>query len=204
MSIAPVMPAGRIADTPAHATLEPSPWIVRFARLIAPGSRLLDLACGQGRHARWFAARGCRVVAVDRDAAALGTLAGVPGIEPRQLDLESQAWPLHGESFDAIVVANYLHRQTLPALLDTLRGGGTLLYETFAAGNETYGRPANPQFLLSPGELLERVRGRLTVVAFEQGVARGEGRTRVVQRLAAVGPAYAWPPPLEGGVEPND
>jgi SAM-dependent methyltransferase len=185
-----------MTDAHAHSSPAPSPWIVRFAPLNVPGARVLDLACGHGRHARFLAARGHRVVAVDRDAEALATLAGVPGIETRELDLERGAWPLSGERFDAIVVANYLHRPLFPHLLSALAGDGVLLYETFARGNEAYGRPANPEFLLAPGELLQMAAGRLTVVAFEQGSASPPARAAVVGRIAAVGPDRAWPPVL--------
>ena len=180
----------------SHAHLDPSPWVVRFAELVPAGSRLLDLACGEGRHTRFFAARGSFVLAVDRDPAALASLAGVPNVTTRAIDLESGVWPLAGECFDAIVVANYLHRPLMPALLDALASDGTLLYETFAAGNEAFGRPANPAFLLARDELAEHVRGRLTIVAFEQGRVKSGARIAVVQRIAAVGRDRSWPPPL--------
>jgi SAM-dependent methyltransferase len=189
----------RPAMTPGphgHASDAPSPWIVRFAPLIPPGARVLDLASGHGRHARFFAARDARVLAVDRDASALVALDGVANVTTRAIDLESDAWPLAGERFDAIVVTNYLHRPRLQALLDALADDGVLLYETFAAGNEAYGRPSNPAFLLRPDELAERVRGRLVVVAFEQGRVVDGTRTAVVQRLAAVGRGSDWPPAL--------
>jgi SAM-dependent methyltransferase len=184
----------------AYASVaQPSPWIARFAGLVAAGARVLDVACGHGRHARLFAARGCHVVAVDRDAAALASLAGEPRIEPRALDLETGGPILSGERFDAIVVANYLHRPLLPRLLATLADDGALLYETFARGNEAYGRPANPDFLLEPGELLREVAGTLIVVAFEQGRVAAADRDYVVQRIAAVGRGRQWPPSLPAG-----
>jgi SAM-dependent methyltransferase len=179
----------------AHDSLVPSAWIRRFAPLVAAGAHVLDVAAGRGRHARYLALRGATVVAVDRDADALATLSGIAGIATRAADLESDVWPLAGERFDAIVVVNYLHRASLPRLLDALAPRGVLLYETFAAGNERYGRPSNPDFLLRPGELLEWVRERLTIVAFEQGLA-DDGRVAVAQRLAAVGDEYPWPPLL--------
>lgn len=179
----------------AHGSDEPSRWIARFAALIAPGARVLDLACGHGRHSRFFAARRCEVVAIDRDAQALAMLAGLARVTTMAADLERGDWPLAGERFDAIVVANYLHRPLLPLLLDALAGDGTLLYETFASGNEAYGRPANPDFLLAQDELLSVARERLTVIAFEQGLVSG-ARLAVVQRVAAVGRDRRWPPPL--------
>jgi SAM-dependent methyltransferase len=193
------MPSGR--DPLRRGDNPPSPWIARFAHLVAPGARVLDLAAGEGRHARLFAARGCRVLAVDRDATALTALAGVPRIEMRSVDLETGSWPLAGERFDAIVVVNYLHRPLFPHLLGALAGDGVLLYETFARGNEAFGRPANPDFLLEPGELLRWGAGRLSVVAFEQGFVTGAERGAVVQRLAAVGPGRAWPQPLADAAE---
>jgi SAM-dependent methyltransferase len=183
------------APADRHASRQPSPWIVRFAHLVPPGARVLDVATGQGRHARYFASRGAYVVAVDRDTAALVALAGLPRIETRGADLEAGAWPFAGERFDAIVVANYLHRPLLPHLLDALADDGAFVYDTFAVGNERFGRPSNPDFLLREGELADRVRERLTIVAFEQGSVGGD-RPAVVQRLAAVGRARAWPPPL--------
>ena len=185
------------ADSP-HAQLAPSMWIARFAHLVPRGARVLDVAAGSGRHARFFAARGCRVLAVDRDAAALAA-AHVPGVDARTADLESGEWPLADQRFDAIVVVNYLHRPLFPHLLAALAPDGTLLYETFADGNEAYGRPQNPAFLLMPGELSTLARERLTVVAFEQGKVDEHGRVAVVQRLAAVGTGRAWPPLLTGG-----
>ena len=175
------------------AGLSPSPWITRYATLVSSGARVLDLACGHGRHARWFAERGCRVLAVDRDAAALASLSDVPGVETVALDLESGAWPLSGERFDAIIVTNYLHRPFFPYLLAALVDEGALLYETFARGNDAYGRPSNPAFLLEPGELLRVVAGRLKVVAYQEGRIVVEGRDAVVQRIAAVGARRAWP-----------
>ena len=176
-------------------SLVPSAWIQRFAALVPAGARVLDVAAGQGRHARFFAERGARVLAVDIDADAFASLAGVPGVATRVADLEGDPWPFANAAFDAIVVANYLHRAALPHLLESLTPHGALLYETFAAGNEAYGRPSNPAFLLREGELLECVRDRLSIVAFEQGRI-GHERVAVVQRIAAVGRARAWPPSL--------
>ncbi len=168
-----------------HDQLTPSAWVCRFARLIATGGAVLDLACGQGRHARYLAGLGCRVEAVDRDSAALAALAGVAGISTRCADLERSPWPFDATRFDAIVVANYLHRPLVAALLDALRPGGVFIYETFAAGNEKLGRPSNPEFLLRPGELLQWVEGRFNVLAFEQGMVE-QPKPAVIQRICAV------------------
>ncbi len=178
-----------------HDALTPSPWVARFAHLVAPGTRVLDLACGHGRHALFFAARGAQVLAVDRDPVALSTIPATPRIETRTLDLEQGDWPLTGERFGAIVIVNYLHRLLLPQLRMSLADDGVLLYETFAMGNEAFGPPRNPNFLLRRDELLAVAAQPppLTVVAFEQGLVTGMGRSAVVQRLAAVGAARAWP-----------
>ena len=168
-----------------HApVLLPSPWVCRWAGLIPPGGRVLDVAAGDGRHARYLAGLGHAVEAVDRDAEALARAAG-PGIVTRQADLEGGPWPYDGAAFEGIVVCNYLWRPLLARIVAALAPGGVLIYETFAAGNERYGRPSNPDFLLRPGELLETVRGRLTVLAFEQGFIR-RPRPAVVQRICAV------------------
>lgn len=182
-----------------HHDLAPSLWVARFAHLIPSGARVLDLAAGAGRHARLFAARGADVIAVDRDADVLAALSTVPRISVRVCDLESGAWPLTGERFDAIVVANYLHRPLFPHLRAALASDGVLLYETFAMGNEVHGRPTKPEFLLCRDELLTIAAlppVPLTVVAFEQGEIDHGARRAVVQRLAAVGPDRVWPPTL--------
>ncbi len=179
-----------------HDLPAPSPWIVRFAHLVPPGARVLDLACGSGRHARFFANRGCRVLAVDHDAAALATMKGIAAIETREADLEAADWPLAGRHFDAIVVTNYLHRPLFPHLVAALADDGVLLYETFARGNEAYGRPSNPDFLLERGELLRLAGEALTVIAFAQGFVSGGERGAVVQRLAALGSRHPWPAAL--------
>ena len=185
-----------MSDAAPHAELAaPSRWIARFAPLIPPGARVLDLACGQGRHSRFLAERLCDVVAIDRDVQALAALAGVPRVTTIAADLEAGSWPLTGQRFDAIVVANYLHRPLFPKLLDALSDDGTWLYETFAAGNADYGRPSNPDYLLADGELLSLLGSRLTIVAFEQGRVGG-ARPAVVQRVAAVGTSRRWPPSL--------
>jgi SAM-dependent methyltransferase len=192
--------APRIA---AHDGLSASAWIVRYAELVPPGARVLDLASGHGRHARWFADRGCRVLAVDRDRDALALLADVPGVETAALDLEASGWPLGDQRFDAIVVANYLHRPLFPHLIAALADDGALLYETFARGNEAFGRPSNPAFLLEPGELLRVVEGRLKVVAFEEGRIELPGRDAVIQRIAAVGARRPWPAMLTSACPPD-
>jgi SAM-dependent methyltransferase len=172
-----------------------SPWVRRFSGLVADGARVLDLACGRGRHTRWFASRGCSVVAVDRDTDALDALAAIPGVRPVAADLEADPWPFAGQTFDAIVVTNYLHRPLFPHVLNSLAGDGVLIYETFTRGNEAYGKPSNPDFLLSDAELLRTFGGYLVVLAFEQGRVDA-GRPAVVQRLVAVGRGRAWPPEL--------
>ncbi|MBU6489472.1 MAG: class I SAM-dependent methyltransferase [Burkholderiales bacterium] len=183
--------------TPASG--EPSRWIVRWSHLVAPGGAVLDVAAGAGRHARWFAGRGHEVVAIDVAQAALAALAGVHGVTPVRADLEDgSAWPLaETERFAAVVVTNYLNRALLPRLVQCLAPGGILLYETFARGNETVGRPSNPAFLLEPGELLGAVHGRLSVVAYENGYVT-EPRSAFVQRICAALPAQ----PLAAGLAP--
>jgi SAM-dependent methyltransferase len=162
----------------------PSPWLVRFAPLFTAGGRILDLACGSGRHATFLASRGHPVEAVDRDATALAGLQGMPGIVSREADLEAGPWPYYGQSFAGIVVCNYLYRPLLPHLIGALGEDGVLIYETFMVGNELFGKPANPAHLLRSGELLELVQRRLSVVAFEQGEVDWP-RPAMVQRLCA-------------------
>jgi SAM-dependent methyltransferase len=166
----------------------PSPWVLRWAHLAAPGGTVLDVACGGGRHLAWFHARGHRATGVDRSPEALAGLAPLAreGAEIVQADIEEGPWPFAGRRFDAVVVVNYLWRPRLSDILAALAPGGVLIWETFAAGNETVGRPARADFLLRPGELLEVCRG-LRVVAYEDGFL--DAPARFVQRVAAVRPA---------------
>ena len=175
----------RVSSAPASA------WVRRFAPLIRRGGRVLDLAAGSGRHTRLLLDSGFAVCAVDRDISALSPLAGI-GCEVRQIDLETGEASGFGTDFDGIVVTNYLHRPLLPAIAQALAPGGVLIYETFARGNERFGRPHNPDFLLRPGELLDAF-ATLTVIAFEQGEISAR-RPAVIQRIAAVaGPVGRLP-----------
>lgn len=169
----------------AHAPLvPPSAWVKRWADLILPGAAVLDVACGGGRHARFFAACGHPVVAVDRDPAAGEQLAGVAGVRFERDDLETGYWTAAGRSFGAVVVTNYLHRPLFPALLEAVAPTGLLIYETFAAGNERFGRPSNPDFLLLPGELLEQVRSGFRVLGYED-IELTSPKPAMVQRICA-------------------
>lgn len=166
---------------------KPSAWVMQHAARIRAGGDVLDLACGRGRNSRELAAAGFRVLALDHDPVVLSALQGQPNITTLLADLEQHAWPLAGRRFDAIVVCRYLHRPLFPEIMDALHPGGVLVYETFMAGQETLGRPRNPDFLLQPDELLTLCSGKLEVVAFEQG--RFEEPDPVyLQRLCAIHP----------------
>ena len=162
----------------AHGDLAPSPWVVRWAPLITHGT-VLDVACGAGRHARFFLGRNLNVVAVDRD------LQVIPGARFIQADLEDGSpWPLPGEQFEGVVVTNYLNRGIFPEILQSLKPGGVLIYETFMLGNERFGKPSNPRFLLRPGELRDAFK-ELTVKGYEEGEV-AEPKPSMIQRLCAV------------------
>jgi SAM-dependent methyltransferase len=164
----------------------PSAWIVRFAPMVTAAAPVLDLACGQGRHTRLFLERGHLVTAVDIDVSGLDDLGDEKRLEVVQANLEDGSpWPLPGRRFAAVVITNYLWRPLFPDILGSIDAGGTLLYETFARGNEIYGRPTRPDFLLRPGELIELVQGRLQVVAYEHGYLE-QPRPMVRQRICAV------------------
>jgi len=160
----------------------PAPWIVQWAGLVPPQADVLDLAAGRGRHAIFFAERGHKATAVDHDVSGLPDH---PNIEPLEADLEDGSpWPLSDRRFGAVVVTNYLHRPLMPQLLEAVAPGGVLLYQTFMIGNERFGKPSRPEFLLRDGELLELVRGKFSVIAYEARLI-SEPAMAMVQRIAA-------------------
>ncbi len=169
-----------------HGSEPPSPWVQRWSHLMAPGGTVLDVACGLGRHVRWFAGLNHPVCGVDRSPEAIDAVAAVASVNPVEAvlaDIENGPWPFAGRHFDAVVVTNYLWRPLLPVMMQSLAPGGVLIYETFAAGNETVGKPSRPDFLLQPGELLAAC-ASLRVVAYEDGFL--DHPPRFVQRIAAV------------------
>jgi SAM-dependent methyltransferase len=186
------------ATMPSRDFAPPSDWVVRWAPLLPSAARVLDVACGHGRHVHWLARAGHAVTAIDRDPALLAPLATLA--TPVVADLEADPWPLPGLRFDAVVVTNYLWRALFPALKDAVAPGGLLIYETFAQAHGALGRPRRPEFLLRPGELLDVLRdgepagpagpspsGKWHVIAFEEGrlPACGDGPEREVQRIVA-------------------
>jgi SAM-dependent methyltransferase len=167
-----------------HGSEPASDWVQRWTHLVRPGGTVLDVACGQGRHAYWFYKQNHPLALVDRGQEAINSIA-IPAdrCEKVVADIEAGPWPFAGRSFDAVVVTNYLWRPLLPTLLSSLAPGGVLIYETFAQGNESVGKPSRPDFLLRPGELLAVCQG-LRIVAFEDGYR--DAPPRFVQRIAAV------------------
>lgn len=174
----------------AHATdSAPSPWVSRFIGQIPAGGRVLDLACGSGRHTRLLRSHGFPVTAVDVDTSRLGDLVDDPDVEVIAADLENDGdWPLVGRTFAGIIVTNYLHRPILAHIVGAIAPGGVLVYETFAIGNERFGKPSNPDFLLQPNELLEAVLPALTVIAYQHGEEQAP-RPAVRQKICAMRPA---------------
>lgn len=170
----------------AHSSSQnPLPWVRRYVRLIPAGSRVLDLACGSGRHARCLLEQGYRVVAADIDLTGVNDLAHDDRVELVQADLERAQWPFEKKQFGGIIVTNYLHRPLFSNLIDSLDDEGVLIYDTFARGNERFGRPSNPDYLLREGELLDAFGIALNVMAYACGEV-GEPAPAVRQSLCAV------------------
>ncbi len=195
-------PEGTGADTgsgaePYSRHVSPSPWVTRYLPGVRAGGTILDVAAGRGRHTRLAVSLGYRVLAIDRDLSGLEDLRHRPQVELVQADLEDgRPFPLAGQTFDGVIVTNYLWRPILPAIVAAVAPHGLLIYETFAAGNERYGHPTNPDFLLRSGELIEAVRPHLVPIAFEHVTLAQP--TRIVQHIAAAGPRHPWlaePPP---------
>jgi SAM-dependent methyltransferase len=164
--------------------MEPLKWVITHAASILPEGDVLDLACGSGRHARYFLEQGFPVMAVDINLTGLEDILGRPNLAVLEADLENGFWPLGNARFDGIVVTNYLHRALFPHIIGALAPQGVLIYETFMVGNEAYGRPSNPDFLLHPDELKD-VCKRLDIVAFEQGLDDGNSPA-VKQKIVAI------------------
>ena len=164
-----------------HGSEVPSAWVQRWAHLIQPNSQVLDVACGRGRHMRFLASLGHHLTGIDRDPEAITAVATVG--EAVLADIENGPWPLPDRTFDAVMVTNYLWRPLMPQILASLSPEGVLIYETFATGNETVGKPSRPDFLLKPGELLTHCQG-LRIVAYEEGFL--DPPERFVQRIVAV------------------
>ncbi len=167
-----------------HNSNDASDWIQRWSHLVKPGATVLDVACGSGRHMKWFAQSGCEVTGIDRsaDAVAAASMFG----KTIAADIENGPWPMthngHPAQFDVVVVTNYLWRPLFPVILQSVAQDGLLLYETFASGNETVGKPSRPDFLLQRGELLQLCSG-LSILGFEDGFLAQPDR--FVQRVAA-------------------
>ena len=167
---------------------EPSAWVRRFADLIPIGGEVLDLACGAGRNGRFLAGLGHYVVMLDRDIVPVADMASHERVELIAGDLEGgRPWPLGSRQFEGVIITNYLHRPLLKHVIQAVAVGGVLIYETFADGNQVYGRPSNPNFLLKREELLMFVRPKLHVLAFED-VVISDPRRAAVQRIAAIRP----------------
>jgi SAM-dependent methyltransferase len=176
--------------------VDASAWVIRFSSLVPDGGDVLDVACGSGRHTRLFLDRGHRVVAVDRDLAGLADVVH-SNLELVEADLETDdPFVMEGRRFAAVVVTNFLHRPLMPALIAAVDDGGVFIYETFAAGNERFGKPRNPHYLLRPDELLGAVCGHLRVVAYEDLVVE-EPSPSAIQRICAIDPNRALPAPFE-------
>lgn len=166
-----------------HGTESPSAWLQHWTPLLTPAAHVLDVACGAGRHMQWLAKQGHRVQGVDRNPEALARAQAFGTVICA--DIENGPWPFEGQTFDAVIVTNYLWRPLLPTLIQSVAPGGVLIYETFASGNESVGKPSRPDFLLQPGELLQATVG-LRTIAYEDGFETSPDR--FVQRIVAVRP----------------
>lgn len=165
-----------------------SSWLIDNAGLLPRGGTVLDVACGRGRHALLMASAGFEVRAIDRNAAAIDFLRSTAArlslrIDAEPVDLETEPPPDLGSGFDVVLVFNYLHRPLMPALLNALKAGGRIFYETFTARQAERGHPKNPAFLLRDGELAEMV-APLSILRSREGEFDGRFIASVVAERA--------------------
>tara|TARA_Y100001970_G_C14259923_1_gene879517 strand:+ start:15129 stop:15680 length:552 start_codon:yes stop_codon:yes gene_type:complete len=163
---------------------QPSEWVMRFSNYITPKSKVLDVACGSGRHSSLMLSLGHRVTSIDIDVSGLFYLKRQSNLRIIETDLENKPWPLGKEKFQAIIVTNYLYRPLIPQLVNSLSTNGLLIYETFAKGNEVFGRPRNPKYLLDRGELISFFSDKLNIIAYED-LEVISPRKSVKQRICA-------------------
>lgn len=177
----------QLPKAPLHGQGLASPWVARWSHLLPPNAQVLDIACGAGRHMKWFSDLGHQVTGIDRSPEALAEASAYGAVV--LADIENSPWPLIKEQktqpFQALVVTNYLWRPLFPVIMESLAPGGFLIYETFSLGNETVGKPSRPDFLLKPGELLTCFPG-LRTIAFEDGFLADP--PRFIQRIVAQRP----------------
>ncbi len=180
-----------------HGQEPASAWVTRWSHLVPAASEVLDIACGHGRHMRHFSALGHAVVGVDRNPDAISAVSSLG--QAICADIENGPWPLSGLTYGGVIVTNYLWRPLWPQILSSLAPGGVLIYETFATGNESVGKPSRPDFLLQSGELLRVCQG-LHVIAFEEGFLSHPDR--FVQRIVAVNAPQPTPAPVRYPLAP--
>ncbi len=168
----------------AHNEARPSLWVTKHSTLLKPRSRVLDLACGSGRHTCFFAAQGHVVTAVDKNIGSLSAVESYSDVEAIQFDLESGRWPFVGRKFECVVITNYLHRPLFADIINALSSDGLLIYETFMVGNERFGRPSSPDFLLEVNELLTVFSEKLKILAYQSGKVKLP-KVAIVQRICA-------------------
>ncbi len=187
-----------------HNSRPPSDWVAALLPHVTgePANTLLDVACGDGRHLSLARQRGYVSTGMDRDVSQVAGFFQVGTTYPDdpqppvfvtlyQCDLETSArWPIAGQTFDVVIVTNYLHRPRLHDIIAAVAADGMLIYETFAVGQQRFGRPSNPEFLLQPGELLRVVHPNLTPFFYEH--TQLNQPDRIVQRIVAVGPKHPW------------
>lgn len=164
--------------------LPPSNWVKRFAKKIDKNGKVLDLACGQGRHTSLMLSLGYTTVAADINLSGIDSLNKHKNLELMQVDLEQDPWPFEKKAFSGIIVTNYLHRPLFKNILSALTPNGILIYETFADGNQEYGHPQNANYLLKRGELILKVFPELTILAYEDLIVQ-KPRPAAVQRVCA-------------------
>ena len=160
---------------------------VKYCLEVIPSKKgiALDLACGKGRHSVFLSSYGYQVLAVDINQESLNCFSNKL-ITKKIKDIENlKNWPLEKIKFDIIVVTNFLNRTIFPSIIESIKKGGYLIYETFSEGQQNIGKPSNPKYILQQRELINLC-VELNLIAYEEIYTENSINNSFKQRIFSV------------------